>query len=135
VTAVYIYGMLHSGGASVADEALPAFDGARNAVLVIGLRGRDDIGSTFIEILERAAKKLRAQDSRLMLSGVGDHVYVQLERTGAMQIIGRENVFRAQTRLRASLQQAISMGERWLERDQPDLASRTDASAMTGSSG
>jgi SulP family sulfate permease len=135
VTALYIYGMLESGGTMVAEGSLPDLDTAHHVVLILGLRGREDVGSTFIEVVERASKKLRAQHSRLMLSGVSDHVYLQLERTGAMQIIGRENVFRAQTRLRASLQHAIRTGEQWLERNQPDLASRTDASAMTGSPG
>ncbi|HYO89428.1 MAG TPA: SulP family inorganic anion transporter [Candidatus Limnocylindrales bacterium] len=115
VTAVYIYGMLESGGTMVAESSLPDLDSARHTVVIIGLRGREDVGSTFIEVVERASKKLRAQQSRLMLSGVSDHVYLQLERTGALEILGRENVFMAKTRLRASLKEAMAAGRTWLD--------------------
>lgn len=132
VTAVYIYGELASGGAPVAEEALPELDDAPDCVLIIGLRGREDVSSTFIQVVERAARKLAAQNSRLLLSGVSDHVYLQLVRTGAIDAIGRDSVFKMQPRIHASLKDAMAAGEAWLKRDQ---ALSTDASAATGSSG
>jgi SulP family sulfate permease len=132
VTAVYIYGELTSGGAPVAENALPEIDNAPHCVLIIGLRGREDVSSTFLQILERASKKLAAQNSRLMLAGVSDHVYLQLVRTGAMDVLGRENVFKAQTRLHHSLKAASAAGRAWLDANQ---AESTAASASTGSPG
>ena len=132
VTALYIYGELASGGAPVAEKAFPDLDNAPDCVLVIGLRGREDVSSTFIQIVERTSKKLAAQNSRLMLSGVSDHVYLQLVRTGAIDVIGRDSVFKMQPRIHASVREAVAAGEAWLKRDQADS---TSASAATGSPG
>ncbi len=135
VTALYIYGELSSGGASVVDAALPDLDTASRSVLIIGLRGREDIGSTFIQILERASSKLASRQSRLMLSGVSEHVYLQLTRTGALDKLGRENVFKAQTRLRGSLTEAMAAGQSWLAEQEVGQSASTSASAATGSPG
>ncbi|MFN8379123.1 MAG: SulP family inorganic anion transporter [Anaerolineae bacterium] len=132
VTVLYIYGELASGGAPVAEKAFPDLDNAPNCVLIIGLRGREDINSTFIQIIERTSRKLAKQNSRLMLSGVSDHVYLQLVRTGAMDVIGRDSVFKMQPRIHASVKEAIAAGHTWLDRDQ---AVSTSASATTGSPG
>jgi SulP family sulfate permease len=132
VTVLYIYGELASGGAPVMEKALPDLDTAQDCVLIIGLRGREDVSSTFIQIIERAAKKLAARNSRLMLAGVNDHVYLQLVRTGAMDDLGRENVFKAKSRLHASIAEARAAGQDWLQSRQ---SASTDASAPTTSPG
>ena len=132
VTILYIYGELASGGAPVMESALPDLDTAERCVLVISLRGREDVSSTFIQIMERVAKKLAAQNSRLMLAGVSDHVYLQLVRTGAMEQLGQENVFKAKARLRASIGAAQAAGQAWLDSTQ---AESTSANANTGSPG
>lgn len=132
VTALYIYGELSSGGAPVAESAFPDLDNAPDCVLIISLRGREDVSSTFIQIVERMSRKLAAQNSRLMLSGASDHVYLQLVRTGAMEIIGADSVFKMQPRIHASVKAAMAAGRAWLERDQPVS---TSASAATGSPG
>lgn len=125
VTALYIYGELASGGAPMAEKAFPDLDSAPDCVLVIGLRGRDDVSSTFIEIIERTAKKLAAQNSRLLLSGVSEHVYLQLVRTGAIDQIGRDSVFRMQPRIHASLKEAMAAGDAWLKREQAESMAAT----------
>jgi SulP family sulfate permease len=93
---------------------------ARQAVVILRLRDRDEVGSTFIRILDRYAKSLQARDSKLMRVGVGQDVYGQLSKTGVLDVIGRENVFAAQRKLAASLFDAYAAANAWLAAREPE---------------
>ena len=82
VTMLQIYGSLFFAAAKSLEEMLPALDDTTHAVVLIGLRGRNEIGSTFVTVLERYVKDLYAHDSKLMLVGVSPDVYSQLVRSG-----------------------------------------------------
>jgi hypothetical protein len=49
-----------------------------------------------------------------MLAGVEPQVVVQMERTGVLQAIGRDNVFPASEGIEEALLQAIEAGEHWI---------------------
>ena len=89
---------------------------SKRPVVVLRLRGRSDIGSTFLVLLERYRLRLAAADGRLMLAGVEPALHKQLERTGALTSIGQENIFMAQPELAASIGAAVSAAEDWLAR-------------------
>ncbi len=95
VTALLPYGSLFYAAAKTLEENLPAADEARQAVAIFILRGYDEFGSTMIGVLDRYARALQANGGRLMLAGVSEGVFQQLERTGLLRLIGRENVFRS----------------------------------------
>ena len=99
-------GSLFFAGAAEFEEALPDVGDAHHAVVIIGLRDRDEVGSTFIRFLERYDDELHAQDNLLMLAGVDDHVTLQLERTGLLDQIGPENVFPVQPAFGAATEDA-----------------------------
>jgi len=55
-----------------------------------------------------------------MLAGVSEGVVSQMERTGLLKLIGRENVFPEQPQWGAAANQALEAAEAWLETlDQP----------------
>ena len=108
-------GSLFFAGAVEFEEALPDVGDAHNAVAIVGLRDRDEVGSTFIGFLDRYADELHAQDNLLMLAGVDEHVALQLERTGLLEVIGQENIFPAQPIYGAALQEAYASAERWIQ--------------------
>ena len=57
---------------------------------------------------------------QLMLAGVSEGVVSQMERTGLLKLIGRENVFPEQPQWGAAANQALEAAEAWLETlDQP----------------
>ena len=56
----------------------------------------------------RSEATLRAAGCHLVLAGVGESVMRQLTRTGALQQLGRENVFAAEPGVTVSLQAAIA---------------------------
>ena len=94
-------------------------DATRHAVVILGLRGHPEVGSTFLNALTRYAEQLRGQESKSMLAGVQLSVLTQMERTGTLQIIGRGNVFPASEGLGEALLQAVEAAEEWVAATQP----------------
>jgi SulP family sulfate permease len=85
------------------------------------LRGYDEFGSTMIGVLDRYARTLQRNGGRLMLAGVSEGVFQQIERTGLLKLIGRDNVFLAQPQWGAAANEALEAAQAWLESlDQPD---------------
>jgi sulfate permease, SulP family len=80
------------------------------------LRGKSEIGSTFITVLQRYALTLRAHDSKLMLVGVDPIVRDQLAKTGVLQTLGEENVFVATPQIGVALNQAVAAADAWIHK-------------------
>ena len=114
VTILQPVGNLFFAGAAEFESKLPDDAEAQQAVVILRLRDRDEVGSTFIRILDRYARSLQAKGGKLMLVGVGEQVYPQLERTGVLDVIGQDNVFSAQPKLGASLFDAYAAAVAWL---------------------
>ena len=98
------YGSLFFASASVFADQLPAVtDDSAGAVVVLRLRGKEDLGSTFIRTITGYQDSLQAVGAHLVLVGVGDRVLAELGNTGAMAHLGEDNVFAAAPRLGDSL--------------------------------
>jgi SulP family sulfate permease len=110
-------GSLFFAGVAELEEHLPKVGQAHGAVVIIRLRDRDEVGSTFIRTLERYLKSLQAGGNVLMLEGLSEKVLDQLRRTDLLDLIGEENVFLGQPQHGASLRQALAVAEEWLVRD------------------
>ncbi len=113
-TMLQIYGSLFFAAAKNLEEMLPTVDNTTRAVVALGLRGRVEIGSTFVAVLQRYADALRARNSKLMLVGVDQRVLDQLARTGLLQHIGEENVFLATPQVGEAMNQAAAAAYAWL---------------------
>jgi SulP family sulfate permease len=107
VTVLEPVGSLFFAGAAEFEEHLPDPTGARNATVVIRLRDRDELGSTFIRVIERYAQKVKDTGNRLMLAGVSDVALDQLKDTGVLEVIGQDNVFKVQQEYGASVREAL----------------------------
>lgn len=115
VTILAPYGSLFFAAASVFNEQLPKVtEGSRHAAVILVLRGETELGSTFLDVLLRYGEELGRQESRLLLAGVAPSVRVQLERTGQLRQLGRNNVFMVDERLGQSLQEALEAAEQWI---------------------
>lgn len=71
--------------------------------MTISLRGRNELGSTFINLLQHYAQELCSRNSKLMLVGVALVVMKQLTKTGATNIILPTDIFPATPVLGESL--------------------------------
>jgi SulP family sulfate permease len=109
-----VYGSLFFAAAKNFEDLLPAVDETTHAVVAIGLRGKAEIGSTFVSVLQRYAESLQAHDSKLMLVGIDPAVHKQLAKTGLLSLIGEENVFLATPQLGGAMSQAATAAYAWL---------------------
>ena len=115
VTILYPYGSLFYAAAPVFNQQLPEVaDTSRHAAVVLALRGKQDIGSTFWEVVGRYADALWQQGSKLILAGVDLEVEAQIARTGLLHKIGPENVFLATDALGVALLNAQAAAEAWI---------------------
>jgi SulP family sulfate permease len=114
LTLLHVYGSLAFAAARNLEEMLPAVGNADRAVVAINMRGKSDIGSTFVTVLQRYAQTLNQRNSKLMLVGLDPSVHAQLAKTGVLQLIGAENVFLATPQIGEALNQAVAAANGWL---------------------
>jgi SulP family sulfate permease len=67
---------------------------------------KGDLGSTFVAVIKRYAACVHGVGSHPLVAGLGERVYAQLDGTGAVDMIGREDIFRATPAVGESLSQA-----------------------------
>ena len=115
VTVLDVYGSVFYAGTDVIDRLLPDAIGAHDAVVVLRLRGRADVGSTFLELIRRYSAQVAEGGGYLALVGIGPALLDQLERTGAADAVGRSHIYAAQPALMASVDEAVTDAEAWLE--------------------
>jgi SulP family sulfate permease len=109
VVVLMVYGSVFFASAQVVEAQLPAVSpGSTSSVVVLRLRGKEDLGSTFIRVITRYADTLHAAGGHLLLAGVGEPVLRQLTATGALDVLGPENVFPATRALGTAVTAAIT---------------------------
>lgn len=109
------YGSLFFAAAPVFEAALPAIgEGSRNAVVILRLRGRSDLGSTFMDVLLRYARALAAVDSQLKIVSANERIIEQLEVTGVTAAIGANNVYPSDDRIGVAMVRAIADANAWV---------------------
>lgn len=114
VTLLHTRGSTYFAAARTLQENLPTAKAAKNAVVIVRLRGNEEIGSTYILVLERYAAELRANGGRLILSGVHEDVMDQLQRTGTTESVPEGAIFMATDILGESTKAALAAAEAWL---------------------
>ena len=117
LTLLHVYGSLFFAAAKNIEEMLPAVDDATNAVVAINLRGKSEIGSTFMTVLQRYARRCSGGTGKLMLVGVDRAVRDQLAKTGVLAALGDENVFVATPQIGEALNRAVAAADAWMRRN------------------
>ena len=115
ITMLYPYGSLFYAAAKTLEENLPAPEDSRNAVVIFLLRGYDQFGSTMIGVLDRYARTVQDHGGKLILAGLSEGVLTQLERTGLLELIGKENIFMATDEFGMAANQAFEYAQKWLD--------------------
>jgi SulP family sulfate permease len=113
-TFLFVYGNLFYAAASTLENNLPSVEGTFRAVVILLLRGNEDVGSTVNEVLRRYAEALQSHSGKLILAGVSPALRDQLERTGLMDIIGPENIFPATDQIGEAGNAAMKAATEWL---------------------
>lgn len=109
------YGSLFFAAAPVLEAQLPRVSaGSTGSVVVLRLRGKQELGSTFIAVVRRYAAELEAVGSRLHLAGVSEGVLRQLDATGTTAVLGDGAVFPATKVVHESLDDAVAAARRFV---------------------
>jgi sulfate permease, SulP family len=120
VVALQPYGSLFFAAAPVFESALPApADASRNSVAILRLRGRTDLGTTFMDVLHRYAEALAACDSKLVIVSASERIQEQLRVTGITDLIGPGNIYPGDERIGATLKRAYADAVTWIAHNQP----------------
>ena len=109
------YGSLFFAAAPVFEAALPEVtEASRHSVVILRIRGRGDLGSTFMDVLTRYAAALAAVDSKLVIVSASARVRAQMDATGLTATIGGENIYPTDERVGATLRRAHVDAVRWI---------------------
>ena len=110
------YGSLFFAAAPAFEEELPEVTPeSRNSVVILRLRGRSDVGTTFMDVLEKYAESLRDVESRLMIVSASDRIQEQLEVTGVTAVVGEESLYASDERVGATLGRAFEDATQWID--------------------
>jgi len=113
-TFLFVYGNLFYAAASTLENNLPDVEGTFRAVVILLLRGNEDVGSTVNEVFRRYAEALQSHSGKLILAGVFPALHNQLQRTGLINIIGPENIFPATETIGEAGNTALKAATDWL---------------------
>jgi SulP family sulfate permease len=109
------YGSLFFAAAPVIEAMLPAVGpGSNGSVVILRLRGRTDLGTTFMDVLHRYATALAAADSKLKLASVSDRVLEQLRVARITDVIDADDLYLGDERVGATLTRAHDEALTWV---------------------
>jgi SulP family sulfate permease len=121
ITVIQIYGNIYFADVYSADDLLPSYEEATNAVLIYSMRGRESIDLTTIEYIKKLSKKYDEIGNRLMLCGVEENVLNQMKNGELIEAIGEENVIPIQPLIGGSIKLAYEAANRWIEENKSSL--------------
>lgn len=111
------YGSLFFASAPTVEKQLPHVSrSSRNAVVIIRLRGTDQVGLALVEVLRRYAHALADANSSLKIVLSEDRVMRQIEAGGLINDIGERNVYRGGEWVGKALRRAADDAEAEIER-------------------
>ena len=110
------YGSLFFAAAPVFEAQLPAVTPtSRNSVVIVRLRGRSDLGTTFMDVLRRYAESLNAVGSRLMIVSTNADIDEQLAVTGITPVVGDHGIYRGDERVGGAIRRAEDDAIAWIQ--------------------
>ena len=110
------YGSLFFASAPVFEAALPTVEAtSRNSVVILRLRGRSDLGGTFMDVLGRYAQTLQAVDSKLVIVSANERVIEQLTATRVLDVVQPDNVYPGDEWVGRTVRHAHDDALNWVE--------------------
>ncbi len=109
-----VYGSLLYAGARTLGAHLPDPRGSHRPVVILRLRGRTSLGSTFFGVIAGYADALEAAGGRLYLSGVQPDMVHRFQRSQVEDVQGKIKVFHASEVIGASTIAAVEDARTWL---------------------
>ena len=109
------YGSLFFAAAPVLEAALPQVrEQSTGSVVLLRLRGRSDLGSTFMDVLLRYARELGQAGSRLVVVSANDRIQEQLRVTGVATALGPDAIYATDDRVGLASARALADAQDWV---------------------
>jgi SulP family sulfate permease len=109
------YGALFFASAATLVEQMPTVTPeSTNSVVILRVRGADEAGATLIDVLSTYAGQLRDVGSKLVFVTDNDRVIRQLRVTGALDVIGPDNVYRSSAFIGEATRRAYGDARSWV---------------------
>jgi sulfate permease, SulP family len=102
-----VYGSLFYAGARTLQLRLPDPGTSARASVILRLRGRTTLGSTFLAVIGAYARRLDSLDGQLYLSGLDESVATKWERNHLPERIGSVELYRATPQIGQSTHSAF----------------------------
>ena len=112
ITVLAISGNVFFATLRAIERSLPAPEGAKDAVVILALRGQVEAGTGLFRMLERYARRIRASGGRFILAEVNPGLLAGLGGTGVTEAIKPENIFIATPVIGESIFEAIRAAEK-----------------------
>jgi SulP family sulfate permease len=109
-----IYGHLFYAGARTLEQLLPAPESTQSPVVVLRMRGYNELGATMIDVLSDYAEKLKKVGGRLYLSGLSKTAYDQVKRADTLELTGPVHTYGAEPIIWQSTSNAANDARTWL---------------------
>src|SRR5688572_16428723 len=109
-----IYGHLFYAGARTLERQLPDPNGTESPVVVLRMRGYNELGATMIDVLADYAEKLKKVGGRLYLSGLSKTAYDQVMRADTLELTGPVHAYGAEPIIWQSTSNAANDARMWL---------------------
>jgi sulfate permease, SulP family len=117
VVVIQPYGSIFFATAKSLEEQMPtATSTSRGSVVILRIRGADEVGATLLDVLGRYSRSLHAVGSKLVVVTDNPRILRQLRVTGLMRELGEENVYRGTEWVGRTLREAHSDAEEWVTR-------------------
>jgi sulfate permease, SulP family len=91
--------------------------------VVLRLRGRTQVGATFVDLLDRYAEQLAGAGGRLYLTGIDPRVREQLYRSGKVEETGPLVIYEASAIVGESSRRAAEDARAWLAGQRQEVRS------------
>lgn len=116
------YGSVFFASAAALEEQLPKVgEDSRGSVVVLRLRGIDEVGLTFTAVLDRYLTALEEHGSTMRLVVHSDRVLTHLQAGGLVDRLGPDGMYEGTEWLGESTRRAVEDARAWIaERSQPE---------------
>jgi SulP family sulfate permease len=110
------YGSLFFAAAPVLEQALPAVtETSTNSVVLLRVRGRTELGSTFMGVLSRYSQALNEVGSRLLIVSASERIIEQLAAPGMAESLGSDAVYGTDAQLGVATERALADARTWMD--------------------
>jgi len=118
VTIIQQHGARYFAAVHVQEEMMPSCEHTDNAVIIYSIYGASLMSSNMVEMVKSMYQEISENGNRFIIANAEVPIMQQLEHTGLLDLLGRDNVFPARDIVGASLIEALKSANTTLGKDQ-----------------